>query len=72
LPDTSCDPERIAKWTEFHERVDELPEEERAVVNLCFYFNLTQAEAARRLGVHPRQVSRLWASAIRKLPDPEL
>lgn len=72
LPDSSHDPERIAKWTEFHEKVEELPEEEREVINLCFYLGLTQAEAARRLGIHPREVSRRWASAIRKLPDPEL
>lgn len=67
--ETTHDPAKLALWTEFHERVDSLPAEEREVVDLCFYQGLTQAEAARVLGIHPREVSRRWTRAVRKLPD---
>jgi RNA polymerase sigma-70 factor (ECF subfamily) len=70
--DFDGDPEAFARWTEFHEKVAELPGEEREVVHLVLYLGLSQAEAARLLGLHPRAVSRLWVRAIQKLPSPEL
>jgi RNA polymerase sigma-70 factor (ECF subfamily) len=54
-------------WTEFHEAVEHLPEEEREVVNLHFYQGLTQAETAQLLGIHDRAVSRRWLHALAKL-----
>jgi RNA polymerase sigma factor (sigma-70 family) len=61
-------PEALARWTEFHEGVEGLPEPERQVVQLCFYLGLPQAQAARALGLHPRAVSRLWVRAVQRLP----
>jgi RNA polymerase sigma-70 factor (ECF subfamily) len=65
--DTSNDPAKIALWTEFHRAVEGLPQEERDVVDLHWYQGLTQAEAARLLGVSPKQVSLRWISARLKL-----
>jgi RNA polymerase sigma factor (sigma-70 family) len=64
-------PETLAGWTEFHKKVEELPEDERQVVNLCWYLGMKQIQAAKILGIHPREVSRRWGSAIAKLPDPD-
>lgn len=61
------DPSHLAQWGEFHERVRELPDEEREVVDLYWYQGLTQAETARLLGVHEKAVSRRWLSARLKL-----
>jgi RNA polymerase sigma factor (sigma-70 family) len=70
--DAAEGPEDLARWTEFHEQVGKLSEAEREVVNLCWYLGLKQAEAARVLNIHPREVSRRWVSAIARLPDPEM
>jgi RNA polymerase sigma factor (TIGR02999 family) len=66
---TSSDPAYLAQWSEFHEKVRELPEEEREVVDLYWYQGLTQAETARVLGVHEKAVSRRWLSARLKLSE---
>jgi RNA polymerase sigma factor (sigma-70 family) len=67
--DTSHDPADLAQWTEFHEKVDELPERERAVVDLHWYQGLTQAEAGEILGLIQKEVSRLYIQAFQKLRD---
>jgi RNA polymerase sigma-70 factor (ECF subfamily) len=67
--DSSHDPAQLAQWTEFHQKVDELPEAEREVVDLYWYQGLTQADTARVLGITQKEVSRLWIKATRKLPD---
>ncbi len=43
---------------------------QRKVVYYLFYQDLTQSEVARRLGVSQRHVSRLLASALRRLAEP--
>jgi RNA polymerase sigma factor (sigma-70 family) len=68
-PDSTNDPAKLALWTEFHQKVEDLPPEEREVVDLHWYQGLSQAEAARILGLHPREVSRRWVRAIRQLPE---
>ncbi len=67
--DTSDDPANLALWTEFHEKVDELPERERAVVDLHWYQGLTQAETGAILGLTQKVVSRLYIQAFQKLRD---
>jgi RNA polymerase sigma factor (sigma-70 family) len=57
------EPDDLADWTEFHERVDQLSETEREIVNLLFYEALTQEEAAQLLGVNVRTVKRRWQEA---------
>src|SRR5579872_4866649 len=66
--DQTGDPVKLAACAEFHELVNQLPKEEREVIDACFYMGLTQAEAAVLLGIHPKEVSRRWIRAIRCLP----
>jgi RNA polymerase sigma-70 factor (ECF subfamily) len=56
-------PESLDEWTEFHEAVDRLPEEERKIMDLLWYRGLTHAEAAEALGVATKTIQRRWASA---------
>jgi RNA polymerase sigma factor (sigma-70 family) len=60
-------PENLAAWAEFHAQVEQLPEEERAVFDLLWYQELSQAEAAALLNVSERTVKRRWASARLRL-----
>jgi RNA polymerase sigma-70 factor (ECF subfamily) len=50
-------------WDRFHEIVETLPEEERAVVDCLFLNELTQDETAQVLGLSLRTVKRRWQSA---------
>lgn len=67
LGEEGLDPSHLAQWSEFHQKVRELPDEEREVIDLYWYQGLTQAETARILGVHEKAVSRRWLSARLKL-----
>jgi RNA polymerase sigma factor (sigma-70 family) len=69
LVNNTYDPARLALWTEFHERVAALADDERAVFELHYYLGLPQAEVARVLGLHPRKVSYLWIAATDRLAD---
>ena len=64
---TTSDPARLALWTEFHEMIAGLNEQERAVFEMHYYLDLPQAEIARVLELHPRKVSYLWVAATEKL-----
>jgi RNA polymerase sigma factor (sigma-70 family) len=66
---TTYDPARLALWTELHEKVAALGEQERAVFEMHYYLGLPQAEVARVLGLHPRKVSYLWVAATEKLGE---
>src|SRR5215470_18501925 len=48
---TTHDPARLALWTEFHEKVATLSEQERAVFEMHYYLELPQAEIAQVLGL---------------------
>ena len=48
---------------EFHERVEQLPEEERTVFDLLFYQGLTHPGVAHALGVSESTVKRRWYDA---------
>jgi len=63
----SFDPARLALWTEFHEHVSTLPEDERSVFELHYYLGFSQADIARLLDLHPRKVSYLWVAATERL-----
>jgi RNA polymerase sigma-70 factor (ECF subfamily) len=67
VPDRCEPPESLALWCEFHEQVRALPAEEREVVDLLYYQELTQAEAAALLQVTVRTVQRRWQSALVRL-----
>jgi RNA polymerase sigma factor (sigma-70 family) len=68
-PDTTHEPAALAVWTEFHRRVERLPDLERRVFELHHYLGLSQAEVARLLDLHPRKVSYLWVAATDRLAD---
>ena len=65
--DLSAEPSSLAEWTEFHQRIEKLPPEEREVVELLWYQGLTQAETAEVLNVTDRTVRRRWLAAKTKL-----
>ena len=66
-PAPAEEPSALSAWCEFHEQVRHLPPDEREVVDLLFYQELTQAEAAELLQVTKRTVQRRWQSALLKL-----
>jgi RNA polymerase sigma-70 factor (ECF subfamily) len=61
--DPGGEPATLAEWTDFHESVQRLPRAEREVFDLLWYEGLTQAEAAKVLGVSDRTVKSRWRSA---------
>jgi RNA polymerase sigma-70 factor (ECF subfamily) len=65
--DSTHEPSRLAEWAEFHQHIEALPEEERAVVDLIFYQGLAQAEAADLLGISVRTLQRRWNAALLRL-----
>jgi RNA polymerase sigma factor (sigma-70 family) len=65
--ETTHDPERLALLTEFHEQIDRLPEDQRTIFDLHYYGGFSQAEIARMLELHRKQVSRLWLAATWRL-----
>jgi RNA polymerase sigma factor (sigma-70 family) len=66
---TTDNPASLAFWTEFHNAVDALPEEQREVFGLLWYQEMAQAEAAAILQVSESTVRRLWSSARRRLGE---
>lgn len=60
---STYNPERLSAWTDFHQSVEKLPDEEREVFELIWYQDLKQTEAAELLGVAPRTVMRRWQRA---------
>lgn len=62
-------PESLASWAEFHERVDQLPDDEREVFQLLWYSGTTQREAAELLDISERTVLRRYCRAKLILRD---
>jgi RNA polymerase sigma-70 factor (ECF subfamily) len=65
--DLSHEPGSLAQWSELHQHIDALPDEEREVVGLLFYQGMSQAEAAEVLNVSVRTLQRRWHTALCKL-----
>jgi RNA polymerase sigma factor (sigma-70 family) len=65
--DHSHEPSSLAQWTELHQQIDALPDEEREVVGALFYQGLSQAEAAAVLQMSLRTLQRRWHGALVKL-----
>ena len=63
------EPEDLSEWGEFHEAVEQLPEEQREVFNLVYYQGLSQQEAADVLEVGLSTVKRRWQAARVELHD---
>jgi RNA polymerase sigma-70 factor (ECF subfamily) len=65
--DLSHEPCSLAQWSELHQQIDLLPDEEREVVGLLFYEGLSQSEAAEVLSISVRSLQRRWHAALCKL-----
>ena len=70
--DSSGEPSSLAEWTEFHEQVEAMPEEEREVFNLVWYEEMTHEQVAEVLGVTTRTVRRRWQDARYRLQKARL
>jgi RNA polymerase sigma-70 factor (ECF subfamily) len=63
----TADPALLAELTEIHCQIEALPQEERQVVDLIWYHDLTQQQVADVLGVSLRTVKYRWQSARLRL-----
>lgn len=61
------EPGALCFWTEFHQCVHNLPEELQQVVDLIWYHQLSQFEAAEVLQISERTVQRYWRQACIQL-----
>ncbi len=59
----SLEPARLAEWAEFHQQIENLPEELREVFDLVWYQGLSQVDVASLLAVHERTIRRRWREA---------
>ena len=60
--DDSSDPQKLSQWTEFHEYVEKLPEEDRSLFDLLWYQGLTMGETSELLALPLRSLGRRWKS----------
>ena len=60
---STLDGEKLRRWTEFHEAAARLPDELRAVFDLLWYQEMSQADAAALLGVAVPTVKLRWMKA---------
>jgi RNA polymerase sigma-70 factor (ECF subfamily) len=57
------EPDTLDAWTDFHEKVSFLPDDEREVFSLLWYEALNQPEAAALMGLSLATLKRRWQSA---------
>jgi RNA polymerase sigma factor (sigma-70 family) len=69
LQASAQEPEDLTMWSEFHERVEQLPDQLRETFNLLYYDGLTQEESAKVLGVSVSTIKRRWQEARIQLHD---
>lgn len=67
--EVSQDPQKVQEWSEFHQLIDDLDDDERAVVDLLWYHGMNQEEAAGLLDVSLKTVKRRWRTAKLSLHD---
>jgi RNA polymerase sigma factor (sigma-70 family) len=63
LSSDTLEGEKLRRWTEFHEAAARLPDDLRAVFDLLWYQELSQAEAAALLGLAVPTVKLRWMKA---------
>ncbi|MDA8563063.1 sigma-70 family RNA polymerase sigma factor [Mariniblastus sp.] len=61
--DQTGGPAHMQQWSEFHQAIEDLPEELREVTELLFYHELEQTQAAELMGVSVRTIKRYWRDA---------
>jgi RNA polymerase sigma-70 factor (ECF subfamily) len=57
------DPRKLAEWSELHQEIGRLPDNEREVMELLWYHDLTHQDAAHVMDVDVRSVKRYWQAA---------
>jgi RNA polymerase sigma factor (sigma-70 family) len=57
------EPSKLASWTEFHNYIESLDDEQRSLFDLLWYQGLTLTQAAELLGSSERTVRRRWKLA---------
>jgi RNA polymerase sigma factor (sigma-70 family) len=67
VPEADGGDKDLDLWGAFHEKVEQLPAEEREVVGLTFYHGWTQPQIAELLGVDERTIRRRWRAACTTL-----
>jgi RNA polymerase sigma factor (sigma-70 family) len=65
----ASDQQSLSMWSEFHERVAALPEDEQEVFRLGYYAGLSREAIARQLGITVHRVNVLWFKALCTLGD---
>jgi RNA polymerase sigma factor (sigma-70 family) len=63
LASSTLNGEKVQRWTEFHEAAAHLPDKLRAVFDLLWYQEMSQADAAELLGIAVRTVKLRWTKA---------
>src|SRR5262249_10543168 len=65
LPASSLEdePGDLLSWSEFHEKIERLPDDDRQMFDLLFYEALPQGEVAAWLQLSLRTVKRRWQRA---------
>jgi RNA polymerase sigma-70 factor (ECF subfamily) len=58
-----AEPANLLEWSQFHEQIEDLPDEARELFDLLLYEGLSQAEAAVLLAVSERTLRRRWQQA---------
>ena len=58
--DDSFNPQKLSQWTEFHEYVETLSDEDRSLFDLLWYQGLTMGETSELLNIPLRTLGRRW------------
>lgn len=61
--DETSEPQKLGRWTEFHEYVEGLNDDDRTLFDLLWYQGLTLEAAAQILGSSERTIRRRWKAA---------
>jgi RNA polymerase sigma factor (sigma-70 family) len=61
------DPQTLCQWTEFHEYVEKLSDEDRSLFDMLWYQGLTMAETSELLSIPLRTLGRRWKMVRIKL-----
>ncbi|TWU49256.1 RNA polymerase sigma factor [Rubripirellula reticaptiva] len=67
--DTNYEPESLEHWSEFHVAVEQLSEDQQAVVGLLWYDGMSQPEASKVLGISLATLKRRWQAARLQLSE---
>ena len=67
--DTNYEPESVEHWSEFHSAVEQLTEEQQAVVGLVWYEGMSQPEAEKVLEISLATLKRRWQAARLQLSE---